>query len=62
MELPALFSSDQGTARRVFEFFAANIRNRNTRKAYDARRRGQARLFHERTAELGHAPPPAYPP
>lgn len=32
--LPALFSSDQPTAKRVFEFFAANIRNANTRKAY----------------------------
>ena len=32
--LPALFSPDPGTAKRVFEFFAANIRNPNTRKAY----------------------------
>ena len=32
--LPALFSPDPGTAKRVFEFFTANIRNPNTRKAY----------------------------
>src|ERR1035437_6287309 len=32
--LPALFAPDPATAKRVFEFFAANIRNPNTRKAY----------------------------
>jgi site-specific recombinase XerD len=32
--LPALFAPDAPTARRVFEFFTANIRNPNTRKAY----------------------------
>jgi site-specific recombinase XerD len=32
--LPSFFSPDPGTAKRVFEFFAANIRNPNTRKAY----------------------------
>ena len=32
--LPALFSPDPGTARRVLEFFTANIRNPHTRKAY----------------------------
>ena len=32
--LPALFAPDPGTATRVFEFFAAHIRNPNTRKAY----------------------------
>lgn len=34
LSLPALFSADAGTARRVIEFFTANIRNPNTRKAY----------------------------
>lgn len=32
--LPALFSPDEQTAKRVLEFFAANIRNPNTRRAY----------------------------
>lgn len=32
--LPALFASDAQTAKRVLEFFTANIRNPNTRKAY----------------------------
>src|SRR5450759_91721 len=32
--LPALFSPDPGTARRVLEFFTVNIRNPHTRKAY----------------------------
>jgi site-specific recombinase XerD len=32
--LPSLFAPDEPTARRVFEFFTANIRNPNTRKAY----------------------------
>ena len=32
--LPALFASDPLTAKRVFEFFTANIRNPNTRRAY----------------------------
>ena len=32
--LPALFAPDAATARRVFEFFAANIRNPHTRRAY----------------------------
>ncbi len=32
--LPALFAPDPSTAKRVFEFFTANIRNPNTRRAY----------------------------
>jgi site-specific recombinase XerD len=32
--LPALFHPDAATAKRVLEFFTANIRNPNTRKAY----------------------------
>ncbi len=32
--LPLLFSRDQSTAERVLDFFSANIRNPNTRKAY----------------------------
>jgi len=32
--LPALFAPDAATAKRVLEFFTANIRNSNTRKAY----------------------------
>ncbi len=32
--LPALFAPDANTAERVLEFFAARIRNANTRKAY----------------------------
>lgn len=32
--LPALFAPDPATAKRMFEFFTANIRNPNTRKAY----------------------------
>jgi len=32
--LPALFRPDAATAKRVIEFFTANIRNPNTRKAY----------------------------
>jgi hypothetical protein len=32
--LPALFTSNQDAARRFVEFFTANIRNPNTRKAY----------------------------
>ena len=32
--LPALFAPDAATAKRVLEFFTANIRNPNTRKAY----------------------------
>ena len=32
--LPALFQPDAATAKRVLEFFTANIRNPNTRKAY----------------------------
>lgn len=34
LSLPALFSPDPPTAKRVLEFFTANIRNPNTRKAY----------------------------
>ena len=34
LSLPTLFSPDAGTARRVLEFFTANIRNPHTRKAY----------------------------
>jgi hypothetical protein len=33
LPLPALFALDAGTARRVSEFFTANIRNRHSRKA-----------------------------
>lgn len=32
--LPALFAPDAPTAKRVIEFFTANIRTPNTRKAY----------------------------
>ena len=32
--LPALYRPDAGTAKRVLEFFTANIRNPNTRRAY----------------------------
>jgi site-specific recombinase XerD len=32
--LPALYAPDPSTAKRVLEFFTANIRNQNTRKAY----------------------------
>ena len=32
--VPALFARDHNAARRFFEFFTTNIRNRNTRKAY----------------------------
>jgi len=32
--LPALFAPDAATAKRVFEFFTANIRNPHTRRAY----------------------------
>jgi site-specific recombinase XerD len=32
--MPAILTPDAGTAERVLEFFAANIRNPNTRKAY----------------------------
>ena len=34
IELPALFASDVPAAKRVLEFFTANIRNPHTRKAY----------------------------
>ena len=34
MALPALFAPDAKTAERVIEFFTAQIRNPNTRKAY----------------------------
>ena len=34
LTLPALFAPDAATAKRVLEFFTANIRNPNTRKAY----------------------------
>ncbi|MDL5047292.1 tyrosine-type recombinase/integrase [Oscillatoria amoena NRMC-F 0135] len=34
VSLPALYAPDAPTAKRVFEFFTANIRNPNTRKAY----------------------------
>jgi site-specific recombinase XerD len=33
-ELPALFAPDEKTAERILEFFTAQIRNPNTRKAY----------------------------
>jgi hypothetical protein len=32
--LPALFLADATSSERFWEFFAANIRNRNTRRAY----------------------------
>ena len=32
--LPRLFAPDQAAARRFIEFFTANIRNPNTRRAY----------------------------
>jgi hypothetical protein len=31
---PALFAPDSAASKRFFEFFTANIRNPNTRKAY----------------------------
>ena len=34
LELPALFAPDKEAARRFIEFFTANIRNPNTRRAY----------------------------
>ena len=34
ISFPALLATDEPTARRVFDFFTANIRNPNTRKAY----------------------------
>jgi site-specific recombinase XerD len=34
IQIPYLFHSDKQTAKRVLEFFAANIRNPHTRKAY----------------------------
>jgi site-specific recombinase XerD len=34
LELPALFAPDRGAAKRFIEFFTANIRNPNTRRAY----------------------------
>lgn len=34
INLPALFAPDEGAARRFIEFFTANIRNPNTRRAY----------------------------
>ena len=42
LELPALFAPDQDAARRFIEFFTANIRNPNTRRAY-ARAAGRIR-------------------
>ncbi len=33
-ELPALFTSSPAATRRTLEFFTANIRNPNTRRAY----------------------------
>ena len=33
LTLPALFRPDEATAKRVIEFFTANIRNPNTQKA-----------------------------
>ena len=33
-KLPAMFVPDEKTAERFFGFFTANIRNRNTRRAY----------------------------
>src|SRR6185437_16157024 len=33
-KLPALFVPDEKTAERFFGFFTANIRNKNTRRAY----------------------------
>jgi hypothetical protein len=34
VSLPAIYAPDAPTAKRIFEFFTANIRNPNTRKAY----------------------------
>lgn len=34
LALPALYAPDKKTAERVLEFFAAKLRNKNTRKAY----------------------------
>jgi hypothetical protein len=33
-QVPALYAPDAPAAKRAFEFFAVNIRNPNTRKAY----------------------------
>ena len=33
-QVPALYAPDAAAAKRAFEFFAVNIRNPNTRKAY----------------------------
>lgn len=46
--LPALFAPDAQTAKRVLEFFTANIRNPNTRKAY-AKAAGDFALWCEAT-------------
>ena len=32
--LLALYANDQGTAEKILEFFAAKIRNKNTRRTY----------------------------
>jgi hypothetical protein len=34
LELPALFAPDRAAAKRILEFFTANIRNPHTRRAY----------------------------
>jgi len=41
LDLPALFAPDRDAARRFIEFFTANPRNPNTRRAYA--RRGRIR-------------------
>src|SRR5450755_3765214 len=58
MELPALFAPDKNAAKRFIEFFTANIRNPNTRRAY-ARAAVEFALWceHEDLRELGDIEP-----
>jgi hypothetical protein len=58
MALPAFFAPDANTAERVIEFFTAQIRNPNTRKAY-ARATGTfaAWCVERGIGELGHIRP-----
>ena len=44
LTLPPLFASDPDAAKRLVEFFTANIRNPNTRKAYASDRRQSGQL------------------
>jgi hypothetical protein len=53
-QLPALFLADAKSSERFWEFFAANIRNRNTRRAYAGERIEHA----ERSVLICHRPSP----